>query len=116
MSLHQASRAASSFFRPRGQRRSTRMRAPAPGEMNRRLHGERLVPGTHRRRFHPRPWADLPDGTFVIVDDTPAVVVRDHLAEWTTEGYRHRRPRPRHGNATVVTPPSTVAAFRAGYA
>jgi len=88
---------------------------PAAREMNRQLHRERLVPRTHRRRFHSRPWADLPDGTFVIVDDTPAVVVGDHLAEWTTEGYRHRRPRPRHGDALVVTPPSTVAAFRAGY-
>jgi hypothetical protein len=89
---------------------------PSAGEMNRQLHGERLVPGTHRRRFHALPWVDLPDGTFVLVDDTPAVVVGGHLAEWTADGYRDRRPRPRRGVATVVTPPSTVAAFRAGYA
>jgi hypothetical protein len=33
--------------------------------MNRQLHGERIVRGTHRRRLHRLPWADLPDGAFV---------------------------------------------------
>jgi hypothetical protein len=89
---------------------------PAAQEMNRQLHRERIVPGTHRRRFHPVGWADLPDGTFVMLDGTPAVVVGDHLAEWTHEGYAARRPRPRAGVATVITPPSSVAALRAGYA
>jgi hypothetical protein len=88
---------------------------PSAGEMNRQLHRERLVPRTHRRRFHPMPWVDLPDGAFVLVDGTPAVVTGDHLVEWTKEGYGSRRTRPRRGEATVLTPPSTVAAFRAGY-
>jgi hypothetical protein len=30
---------------------------PSAGEMNRRLHAERLHPGTHRRRFHEVPWS-----------------------------------------------------------
>jgi len=89
---------------------------PSAKEMNRQLHRERLVPGTHRRRLHELPWVDLPDGTFVLLDETPAVVAGDHLAEWTFEGYAARRPRPRSGVATVITPPSTVAALRAGYA
>jgi hypothetical protein len=88
---------------------------PSAKEMNRQLHGERLVARTHRRRLHPRPWADLPDGTFVLLDETPAVVLGDHLTEWTLEGYAERRPRPSGGTATVLTPPSTVAALRAGY-
>jgi hypothetical protein len=89
---------------------------PSAKEMNRRLHRERIVSGTHRRRLHQLPWADLPDGTFVLLDETPAVVVGDHLAQWTHQGYAARRPRPRSGVATVITPPSTVAALRAGYA
>lgn len=89
--------------------------APTAREMNRQLHGERLVAGTHRRRFHSLPWSELPDGTFVLVDDRPAVVVGGQLAEWTEDGYGARRSKPRSGVATVVTPPSTVAAFRAGY-
>jgi hypothetical protein len=83
--------------------------------MNRQLHRERIVPGTHRRRFHPMRWADLPEGTFVLLGDTPAVVAGDHLTEWTHDGYARRTARPRAGDALVLTPPSTVAAFRAGY-
>ena len=83
--------------------------------MNRELHGERLLAGTHRRRLHELPWGDLPDGTFVVVDGAPWVVVGDHLAEWAHEGYGHRRARPHLGSASVLTPPSSVAAFRAGY-
>ena len=88
---------------------------PSAKEMNRQLHGERIVPGTHRRRLHPMPWPDLPDGTFVLLGETPAVVVDDGLTEWTPDGYAARRAQPRDGVATVLTPPATVAAFRAGY-
>ena len=91
--------------------------APSARELNRQLHRERIVPGTHRRRLHQLPWADLPDGTFVMLEEeTPAVVVGDHLTEWTDGEYSLRRVRPRDGVATVVTPPSTVAALGAGYA
>ena len=88
---------------------------PSAKEMNRCLHRERIVTGTHRRRLHDLPWADLPDGTFVMLDGIPAVVVGEHLTEWTHEGYGRRRPLPGGGTATVLTPPSTVAALRAGY-
>lgn len=88
---------------------------PSAKEMNRQLHGERIVPGTHRRRTHPMAWADLPDGTFVLVGGATTVVVGDRLAEWTREGYGARRSRPRQGTVEVITPPSTVAALRADY-
>ncbi|HWM03957.1 MAG TPA: hypothetical protein VNP92_16600 [Actinophytocola sp.] len=88
---------------------------PSAKEMNRRLHGERIVRGTHRRRFHELPWAGLPDGVFVEVDGSFAVVVGAHLAQWTSQGYRARYPRPVRGTARVITPPSTVAVLRAGY-
>jgi hypothetical protein len=96
---------------------STQLRVPVPSakEMNRRLHGERIVRGTHRRRIHELPWNDLPDGTFVRVDDAPAVVVGPHLTQWTHEGYGTRLRRPANGTAQVITPPSTVAVLRAGY-
>lgn len=88
---------------------------PSAKEMNRQLHGERIVRGTHRRRIHELPWGDLPDGVFVVLDDSPAVVVGDHLSPWTREGYRGRLARPSRGTAHVITPPSSVAALRAGY-
>ena len=88
---------------------------PSAKQLNRRLHGERLIAGTHRRRTQDLPWGELADGTFVLLDDIPAVVVGDHLTEWTPQGYSLRRPRPRTGHAVVLTPPSTVAALRSGY-
>jgi hypothetical protein len=91
--------------------------APVPTamEVNAQLHGERIVRGSHRRRLHRLPWAGLPDGAFVLLDETPAVVAGDRLSLWTREGYRGRRARPAQGTASVITPPSSVAALRAGY-
>ena len=88
---------------------------PSAKEMNRRLHRERLWPGTHRRRLHQMSWTDLPDGVFVLLEDGPAVIAGDHLSTWTHEGYGDWKPRPRNGYAQVLTPPSTVTAFRQGY-
>jgi hypothetical protein len=89
---------------------------PSAKEMNRHLHRERIVPGTHRRRSHDLPWEGLPDGTFVMLGQRSLVVVGDHLTEWTREGYGARQARPHDGGVTVITPPASVAALRAGYA
>jgi hypothetical protein len=88
---------------------------PSAGEMNRQLHGERLVRGTHRRRFHRRPWRELPDGAFVLAGDTPKLVLGDALVEWTRSGYGRREVKPSAGDADVITPPSTLAVLSAGY-
>jgi hypothetical protein len=88
---------------------------PSAQDMNRQLHGERIVRGTHRRRLHAASWASLPDGAFVVVEAGPSVVVGDHVTRWTEQGYAERSTRPRRGDATVITPPSTLAAFSAGY-
>jgi hypothetical protein len=91
-------------------------RPPSAREMNRQLHAERIVRGTHRRRLHPMPWRRLPNGTFVLdADGTPHIVHGRELVEWTREGYTVRQPRPVRGEATVITPPSSVAVLRAGY-
>ncbi len=87
---------------------------PSAQEMNRKLHGERIVRGTHRRRFHARPASELPDGAFIDLDGAPFVIVGDEAIEWTREGYRTRRPRP-YGRVLAITPPSSLAALRAGY-
>lgn len=88
--------------------------APSAREMNRRLHAERLVRGTHRRRLHSEAAASLPDGTFVAIDSRPFLVRGAEIVEWTTAGYAARRRRP-SGELSVITPPSTVAVLRAGY-
>lgn len=84
--------------------------------IDQRLHRERLVARTRERRLHAAPWPGLPDGTFVLFDGAPAVLVGRHLVGWTPDdGYRARRRRPLRGDASVVTPPATVAVLRAGY-
>ena len=88
---------------------------PSAREMNRQLHGERIVRGTHRRRLHELPARGLPDGAFVLLDGRSELVLGVSLVEWTSEGYAARRPRPLHGSVPVITPPSTVAVLRAGY-
>ncbi len=88
---------------------------PRAKELDRRLHGERIVRGTHTRRFHRRPWRELPDGTFVMTADGPVVVRADAVHLWTAEGYQAAAARPARGDAEVITPPATLAVLAAGY-
>ncbi|HEY2054825.1 MAG TPA: hypothetical protein VGH14_12910 [Solirubrobacterales bacterium] len=88
---------------------------PSAGAMNRQLHAERIFPGTHRRRFHEIPWAELPDGAFVLEDGAPRLVLDGALVAWTPDGYGERRRRPGRGTALAITPPATLAVLRAGY-
>jgi hypothetical protein len=89
--------------------------SPSAKAIDRQLHGERIVRRTHRRQLHSLPWTELPDGAFVLLDATPALVVEGHLTAWGEEGYGARSRRPRGGHATVLTPPVSLAAIRAGY-
>lgn len=89
--------------------------SPSATEMNRQLHGERIVRGTHRRRLHHTPWRELPDGAFVLVDGDPMLVLGDELVRWTTAGYGASVSRPTGGAAQAITPPSTLAVLRNGY-
>ena len=89
---------------------------PSAKDMDRRLHGERLVRGTSRRRFHETPWPEVPPGAFVRHHDQPALVRREALVPWTTTGYGAPTARPARGTATMITPPATAAALAAGYA
>lgn len=64
---------------------------PMAKEIDRRLHGERIFSGTHRRRFHASRWPELPSGTFVLLAGQPALV---SVRSWC----RGRRPVTRgHG-------------------
>jgi hypothetical protein len=88
---------------------------PSADKMNRRLHAERLFPGTQRRRFHQMPWPDLPDGAFVLDDGIPSLVRGPDLIPWNLDGYATPHRRPRRGTATAITPPASMAVLRAGY-
>jgi len=77
-----------------------------------RLHTERLAPGTGDQLHHDASLDGLPDGTFVLFEGAPHVVLGAHLLRWTPAGYDSRRPRPA-GRAQLITPPSLVALLRA---
>lgn len=77
------------------------------------LHAERLD-GRAKRTWR-ADVATLPDGTFVSIDGVAHIVWRGELAAWSESGYGERQARPAHGEVEVLTPPSIVAVFEAGY-
>jgi hypothetical protein len=62
--------------------------------------------------------AGLPDGVMVRLDGdaAPWLVRGARLLRWTPGGYEAPRPRARRTAVGVMTPPTIVAAIRAGYA
>jgi hypothetical protein len=84
--------------------------------MDVQLHSERVDPETREQRRHEMPFAELPDGAFVLLDDRPWLVLGEDLLEWTAAGYvAARRTRPATGTALALTPPSLIEVLRAGW-
>ena len=88
---------------------------PRADAIDAQLHGERLADGGRGRRLHAAAFPDLPDGTFVLRDDAPWLVLGGELRRWTPAGYEVRVSRPAAGRATLVTPPSLVVVLRTGW-
>lgn len=89
------------------------------GELNRRLHAERLHGGRGLRRAGDRklwtaPADELPDGT-VVVTDGPRLLAAGRLHAFSFAGWHSPEPVP-GGPLRVLTPPTSVAALRGGYA
>ena len=82
-----------------------------------RLHAERVGPNRTKRTFTAN-LDELPDGVFVTLGDRgdqAHLIWKGRLLAWSPGGNRGRRPRPSCEEVLVLTPRSTVAAFRAGY-
>ena len=89
---------------------------PCAPDMDLVLQSERL--DGRAKRTHAMPIDDLPDGTFLTLNDTPqlAYAVRDsHLLRWSENGYAEKKSRPEGIAVDVLTPPSIVGALSAGY-
>jgi hypothetical protein len=98
--------------------------APAPllgSQLNQRLQAERHRPGRGLDRARDRivwsaPYAELPDGTVIVASDQRCQLVIDQrLLRFSFDGWADATPRPRTGQATVLTPPTSVAALTHGY-
>jgi hypothetical protein len=85
-------------------------------DLDRQLHDERWDPERRTRRLYDIPWANLPEGAFVLLDAGPALVHHDHLRLWQRDNtYGAQLARPASGVAAVITPPSALAVLRGGY-
>ena len=92
---------------------------PSIGELDDLLHNERYTEeyfkwDRHKRTYE-EAYATLPDGVFVLVDRMPHLIWRRALYLWTPAGYCVPVPIPKDGEATVLTPKSSVGALRQGY-
>ena len=88
-------------------------RRPTAAELDRRLHSERLE--GRAKRLHPHPFAALPDGAMLVQEGGFYAVQGSHLLRWSPNGYTHSLPRPTHGTAQTLTPPTALAALAAGF-
>ena len=77
------------------------------------LHRERLAGA--KKRLHPLPmrWEQLPDGAMVLAGAESFLVVGGRALSWSPSGYRSTPGEIK--DAMLLTPPSTLRAFIAGY-
>jgi hypothetical protein len=82
-------------------------------EIDEMLHAERIE--NRAKRLHPLrvPALELPDGAMVAVDERSYLVSTGRAWLWSFAGYTSSSADLQ--NARLLTPPSTVRAFRAGY-
>jgi hypothetical protein len=59
--------------------------------------------------------SDIPEGTFVLLNDDPYVFTQGRLHRWTAVGYTDSIAVPDASMLTILTPLSIVNAFRADY-
>jgi hypothetical protein len=83
------------------------------GEMDKRLHAQRLDGNAKRR--HVLDIGALPDGTFVLLDGEAYAMRGARLVRWTPSGYHGSRRRPRAGKVDVLSPLLTLKVLRGGY-
>jgi len=96
---------------------------PAPvrsGDLDRRLNHERLRRGRGLDRSSDRitwqaAYPGLPDGTVVVEQGWPQLVLKDQLRPFSFAGWGPPSPRPTAGVATVLTPPTSHAALAFGF-
>jgi hypothetical protein len=78
------------------------------------LHGER-IDRLQQKVTYQDDIRGLPDGVFIAYNDKPYVIEGACLYPWSAAGYGEPIVRPPTVQVTVLTPQSTVNAFRRGY-
>jgi hypothetical protein len=81
--------------------------------MDAELHANRVA--GHGKRTYRDDLANLPDGSYVVLEGKAWLVLGSKLLAWSDCGYTDRRPRPRRLEIEVLTPRPTVSILAAGY-
>jgi hypothetical protein len=90
-------------------------RRPRAGEMDARLHAERVDPRTRRQRTYPARAGDLPDGTMIRRDGACGLLAGGRFLQWSFTGYLDPVALRPSVAVELLTPPASVAAIAAGY-
>jgi len=77
------------------------------------IHSERIDRKGNKLTFE-ADIKDLPDGTFILIEDEPYLLADQKIYHWTPFGYDEGITLP-SGTITVLTPKSVINTFRAGY-
>jgi hypothetical protein len=88
---------------------------PRASDMDIWLHAERVNSRTRRQLTREVLAGDLPDGAMVRRDDVTGLYSGGALLRWSFDGYGEPQPVPDAAPVELLTPPSIVAALRAGY-
>jgi hypothetical protein len=78
------------------------------------IHAER-IDNEKKKVTHQRLASDIPEGTFVLMNDDPYVFAKGRLHRWTAFGYEDSTEVPEASTLTILTPYSIVNAFLADY-
>ncbi len=91
-----------------------RIGAPADADsMDRRLHADRL--DGKKKRIYRAELGGLADGTFVVWEGKPHLLLGARMHEWSDSGYARSIARPARADVAVLTPRAIVEIFAAGY-
>ena len=91
--------------------------APArPKDVDRALHAARIDRATKRQVRFEADVATLPDGAYIMFNETPTLVRGDMLFPYAPAGYAAPQPRTDRTVVTVLTPEPSLRILRAGYA
>ncbi|HXS57058.1 MAG TPA: hypothetical protein VN726_13095 [Hanamia sp.] len=83
-------------------------------EIDKILHAERInTDGT--KKMYREHLNNLPDGTFISLEEKPYLLFKKHLYWWTPYGYEKQNAITIKGKVNVLTPLSIVNTFHAGY-
>ena len=83
-------------------------------EIDKILHEERM--DKHGQKImYEASIKNIPDGTFILLDDKPGVIKNNLFYGWSPFGYEKEKALPNIKKVTVLTPKSVVNTFSAGY-